>query len=507
MRLHALFVGIALSACTTVTPLKPSAADHGDPRGSVSFDALVAAQELLDRALHAHGGAAFVSGERRWRVGAAGNFDFQGHFARPWASSAYAVRSEVQHAPGVELVTVGQGGPFAHTAWLAAERGVWSTADRAVPLELSQEETAELREEDLMHLPWFHLARAVEHAGTLTEIPGPADHAALRVTLADGARWTLLLDRETHLLARAERLAHWPGKGDRLDWVAFQDYAPRHGIPVPAQVRWHREALTTQLQAQLNIESFELDQPIELNPSSALGELPALLPAPPASPLTSHALGAGVFILDLPSVDGRVLLVDLGDHAAVIESGATSENGRAILATAAELLPDKPVRYLAMSHHHRISAQGLRPYVQQGVTLLATPGNVDYLRDLATRPYRIAPDAQQRAPREPVIQLIGTRHVLGTGQLELHTFATSGHTDEYVLSWIPALRLGVVGDLVGISHTPETQKAGARTQAMYDVIVERGLDVQAITQTWPLDERYARIPFDWIRATVERARR
>src|SRR6185436_8254957 len=93
--------------------------------------------------------------------------------------------------------------------------------------------------------------------------------------------------------------------------------------------------------------------------------------------------------------------VEAGDHSAIAAR---------LLATADRLLPGKPVRYVAMSHHHPLYANGLRPYAQRGITILTTAGSSAYIRDLTTRPYRIEPDAQQRKPHEPKIELIdGTR--------------------------------------------------------------------------------------------------
>src|SRR4029453_11446988 len=88
--------------------------------------------------------------------------------------------------------------------------------------------------------------------------------------------------------------------------------------------------------------------------------------------LPSHDLGRGAYIIELPPSDARSLLVAFSDFAVIVEAGHYSEISARLLATANHLLPDKPVRYVAMTHHHPLYANGLRPYVQHGVTVLAT---------------------------------------------------------------------------------------------------------------------------------------
>ncbi|MBK9777845.1 MAG: hypothetical protein IPP62_16070 [bacterium] len=165
------------------------------------------------------------------------------------------------------------------------------------------------------------------------------------------------------------------------------------------------------------------------------------------------------------------------------------------------------MRYLAMSHHHRISASGIRPYVQRGITLLATKGNVDYLRDLAARPYRLVPDAQQRSPMLPRIELVEGLKVIEDAQqrLELHEFGTSTHTDEYVFLYLPKLQLGTVGDLLYMPENPDQQPAAPRGVALYQLIGDLKLDIRHLVQTWPLEPNYAWIPIETLERQVQLA--
>ncbi len=68
-------------------------------------------------------------------------------------------------------------------------------------------------------------------------------------------------------------------------------------------------------------------------------------------------------------------------------------------------LPEKPTKRAGLTHQHPL-LRGLRPHTNRGVTILATAGNIAYVRDLTTRPYQMKPDPQRLETREPIIEVI-----------------------------------------------------------------------------------------------------
>jgi glyoxylase-like metal-dependent hydrolase (beta-lactamase superfamily II) len=191
----------------------------------------------------------------------------------------------------------------------------------------------------------------------------------------------------------------------------------------------------------------------------------------------------------------------------MVEAGDYSEISARLLATADHLLPNKPVRYVAMSHHHPLYASGLRPYVQRGITVLATAGDVSYYRDLATRPYRIHPDEQQRKPREPKFEVIDKTRIIRDGKQRLvfHEFDYSTHTDEFVLTYLPSHKLIVTGDAVYILRDAKLRPASSRERAVHRLVKERKLDVQKIMQTWFLAESDHTVPYSVLEEKVRLA--
>jgi glyoxylase-like metal-dependent hydrolase (beta-lactamase superfamily II) len=213
--------------------------------------------------------------------------------------------------------------------------------------------------------------------------------------------------------------------------------------------------------------------------------------------LRSHDLGRGVHVIELPGCDSRSLLVAFSDFSVIVEAGDRSDISARLLATADRLLPSHPVRYVAMTHHHPLYANGLRPYAQRGITILTTAGNVSYYQDLTTRPYRIRPDLQQRRPREPELEVVDKVRVIKDKKqrLELHEFKDSGHTDEYVLPYLPSHKLIVTGDLFHAVRDAKPRPADVRSRALHRVVAERRLEVENIMQTWFLKDAEHLVPY------------
>lgn len=315
---------------------------------------------------------------------------------------------------------------------------------------------------------------------------------------------------------RVERVGHWKHKGDRLEWRTFSHYADRNGIRIPLNSEVHIEDSSTQHNVITEITKIEFGAvaspdeftvPAEFRKGFEGWTLQRPTAENPDELLPSHDLGRGAYIIELPPSDARSLLVAFSDFAVIVEAGDYSEISARLLATADHLLPDKPVRYVAMTHHHPLYASGLRPYVQRGVTVFATAGDVSYYRDLVTRPYRIHPDEQQRKPREPKFEVIDGTRILedGTQRLEFHEYDYSTHVDEFVLPYLPSHKLIVTADQVYILRDEAIGPANGRERAIHRVVKERKLDVQNIMQTWFLSRSDYQVPFSVLEDKVRLA--
>jgi glyoxylase-like metal-dependent hydrolase (beta-lactamase superfamily II) len=515
-------LSVAILAVLLAPALHPATAlASGDPQESFLYRNFVRASAILDRGITALGGAELLDRDLDLRISFTGVYRLEGHFARPWAHRDYRLEGEKiysanMHAMKIETTFYDGAQATPTFSILGPSNGLLLSGGRSHPDSIPVGELENSIREELELLPQEYLRQARAGAAGLRLLAGDAGYDVVCYTLDNGEGRALFFDARTHLLTRVERIGHWTHKGDRLEWRTFADYVERDGIHVPLKSEVHVEDASGQHDVTTEISQ------VAFGPRAKVGQvtIPAAyragfegwkLEAPaaddPLAPLPSHDLGGNVYIIDLPPSESRSLLVGFSDFAVVVEAGDRSEVSARLLVTADRLLPHKPVRYVVMTHHHPLYVCGLRPYVQRGVTVLATPGDTAYYRDLVTRPYRIHPDEQQRHPREPRFAVIDSIRVITDGKqrLELHEFGYSTHTDEFVLPYLASHKLIVTGDMVYILRDQKPGPANPRERAIDRVVEERKLDVQRIMETWFLQQSDSTVPYSALEEKVRLA--
>lgn len=498
-----------------------SALGSGEPQESFLYQNFVRASDVLDRAIAAHGGVGLVDRALNFRLSYTGTYRDENHYARPWAQKDYRLDGATFYSADLRVmkseVTFYDGDrSIPSFTIIGPANGLKLDGGRSRPDSIRGKELESSLREELELLPQEYLRQARAGAAGLRLLSGSDAFDVLTYTLDNGEGRALFLDVSTHLLMRAERIDHWKHKGDRLEWRTFADYFEQNGIKLARRSEAHIEGSSTQHNVISEIAKIDFGSTVGADDLS----IPAAFRAgfegwtlqkrnasDPDELLPYHDLGKGVYIIELPSSTARSLLVAFSDFSVIVEAGDYSEISARVLATADHLLPGKPVRYVAMTHHHPLYACGLRPYAQRGVTVLATAGDTAYYRDLTTRPYRIHPDEQQRKPREPKFEVIDGNRIIKDGKqgLEFYEFNYSTHTDEYVLPYLPSHKLIVTGDMVYILRDAKPGPANVRERAIHRVVKERKLDVRNIMQTWFLQESDHTVPYSALEEKVRLA--
>jgi glyoxylase-like metal-dependent hydrolase (beta-lactamase superfamily II) len=223
--------------------------------------------------------------------------------------------------------------------------------------------------------------------------------------------------------------------------------------------------------------------------------------------MPSEQLGDGVFLL--PARYSAVV-VDLGDHLAVIEAPQSEARTLEIMAEARRLIPGKPIRYVVNTHAHFDHSAGLRAFAAEGATIVTQAANVEFLADALARPRTLRPDALARAPRP--IRFLPVEDTLtlegGGREIVLHRLQGTDHSDGMLVAWLPRQRALVEADVF-------TPPARARTVApasinpynvqLLDNIERLGLDVERLIPThYAADGR--RVGMDELRLAAGRPR-
>jgi glyoxylase-like metal-dependent hydrolase (beta-lactamase superfamily II) len=182
-------------------------------------------------------------------------------------------------------------------------------------------------------------------------------------------------------------------------------------------------------------------------------------PAPPAA--YAEQLAPGVFRIGQKPAAGTysALAVEFNDHVVLFEPGPASvARAEAIIAETKRAIPNKPIRYGAISHHHIDHTGGLAAAVAEGITIVTPEVNRQFILNAFSTPRTLAPDGLAKSGRKPQVQgFTGDRHVFtdGTRTFELHVIKGLPHADGLVVGYLPKERILMYADMFNLPSAAE----------------------------------------------------
>ena len=347
--------------------------------------------------------------------------------------------------------------------------------------------------------PYYWLRLADSRAASLrwlgeTDVEG-AKYNNVAVTTATGGQFNLFFDAGSKLLMRIESLQSDPMRGDVVAETIIKGYAPVNGMPLPIGQVTKLGRVRTQdvdysdwrVNAALDAALFEA--PAGLRPAVQSASASPSAGARAAEPPSVRDLSGGLY-----SVEGiagyRVLFMEFSDHVMVFEAPVNDATAQIVKRLVKEKVPAKPIRYVAVTHHHDDHAGSLRSFLADCVVVITTPGNQNALRAALAAPFTIAPDelarkqqaGQWRCP-PPLSDYLAERSATftdGTRRVELHNIGPSPHADEMLVAWFPAQKILYQGDLWNREADGTTRPANDTTLHFAEWVAKSGLPVERI---------------------------
>ena len=256
-----------------------------------------------------------------------------------------------------------------------------------------------------------------------------------------------------------DRVETWLGDpifGDMLVEQIYTEYRDANGVMYPA--KW--------VQKRGGQPTFDLQTlGIRANPDN----IQALVTPPPppagrgggpggpggpggaAAGPTSEKLADGVF-----RINGayNALAIEFADHILIFEPGAQNEaRSQAIIAEAKKVIPNKPVRYGVISHHHFDHTSGLENVVAEGITIVTPAVNKAFLERAFSAPRTLVGDALAKNPKKPIIEgFTGDKRVFSdaTRTFEVHVIKGLPHADGLVIGYLPKEKILVYADMFNL---------------------------------------------------------
>jgi glyoxylase-like metal-dependent hydrolase (beta-lactamase superfamily II) len=306
-----------------------------------------------------------------------------------------------------------------------------------------------------------------------------------------------------NLVERVQTWIEHPLFGDLLVDAEYSFYRDNNGLKYPAQILQQRGGwpfFTAYILSAFanpgNITEL-LTPPAPAGRAGGPGRgsppapgAPGAGAAPAQAAAASEKLAEGVF-----RIRGayNALAVEFADHILLFEPGPQNEaRGQAIIAETKRVIPNKPIRYGVLSHHHFDHTGGLTAVVAEGITIVTPAVNKAFLERVLTSPRTLAPDAIAKSGRKPIVEgFSGDKRVFqdATRTFEVHVIKGLPHADGLVVGYLPKERLLVYADMFNLppAATPVPTPQVVGTRVFLENLERLKLDIDQILSVHSLN--------------------
>jgi len=261
-------------------------------------------------------------------------------------------------------------------------------------------------------------------------------------TTSEGNTLTMAVDSSTNLPTYIRSTVHHDYLRDVTRTTSFSDYAATGEMTAPTTLSIDLDEfhlISLRLTSQIpNADVGDLSAPPD-----AVATAPSTGPAP--ANVTAEAVADGVWFLAGQS--HHSVLIEFSDHLMVVEA-PNEVRALAVEAKAAELVPDKPIRYLVNTHHHFDHSGGIRTAVSQGQTIVTQAANEAFYRRMADQPSTIVPDAQSGQQQAISIEVVEDARTYADDSMtvELYHVADNPHSSSMLMAYLPVQKLIIEAD-------------------------------------------------------------
>lgn len=298
-------------------------------------------------------------------------------------------------------------------------------------------------------LPQLLLRQALDRASTLRSLGQDTldgrSQDVFTFVMADTQQVAVYVDSASGLVSKYELLFVDPFTGDEASEIMFGDYTRQGASQVPQtwSVRQAGE-VTARLRLKIDFNPAITDQSFDVAASgyTRVAALPDNLEE------QIEQLADGVFVIqNVAGQNQNTFAVAFKDYIVAVEAPGSSAGADEVIARIKAAIPGKPIRYVAMTHHHGDHIGGLRSFIAEGATVITTLSNREVVEALAAAPQA---DRLAKNPRQPEFLFVerGKRVITdGSRTLQLLDIGPNPHAREMVVAYLPKERVVFQGDL------------------------------------------------------------
>lgn len=327
-------------------------------------------------------------------------------------------------------------------------------------------------------LPGVLLAEARDRPGSLRmrgrieSGDGRGERDAVTATLAGGETVDLLFEPASGRLREAVYLADAPTFGDVSVAWRFGEYRDVAGVgALPHRYGASLRGRPFTEMAVVRAEAGAAATGELLEPPAGI-EVPEVREVRPGADASADArareVGPGVYLAVNLRGGFHPMFVEFEDFVVAVDAPAgypewdrlpasdvaqgpsASWLSERFLELIRETLPDKPVRHVVLTHHHQDHAGGVRAFVAEGSSVLASPPTAAVVRRAMGAPHSLAPDRLAREGGELDLEVVRERRTITDGHrvVEVIDVGPNPHTEHMLVLRLPEEGIWFVSDLL-----------------------------------------------------------
>ncbi len=284
-------------------------------------------------------------------------------------------------------------------------------------------------------------------------------HDAIALVMRSGPAITLYVSQDSGLITRSERII--PGFG-KVEY-RFGDYRPVDGVMFNFTFD-----LIVNNEPNLERKISSVTTTVDFEPFLETVNQVEVRDVPDLPPMMFEEVADNTYLAGGSGTYG--LFVDMGDY--LIAVGATG-GAAARIAALREQMPDKPIRYALVTHHHNDHLAGVPAYVAEGADLLVADSHVGVVTEAAGDAY------------DGKVIAISKAHGIRSGDMnfEAHVIGPTAHTEQLLLAYVPSAKLVFDADHFALPADGSLVPAVSSTKTFAKALGRAKLDIDWIASS------------------------
>jgi glyoxylase-like metal-dependent hydrolase (beta-lactamase superfamily II) len=188
------------------------------------------------------------------------------------------------------------------------------------------------------------------------------------------------------------------------------------------------------------------------------------------------------------------LVVEMSDHLIVLDAPVTDAQSMWLVGATRARFPGKPIRWLALTHHHMDHAGGIRGILAEGGTLVVGQGAGAHFRRVLEAPMTRNPDLPARSFHMTPILEVPESHVMSdsSGRQVIVYVMDNPHAKGMLMGWIPHAKLGYVTD-IWTPGPPLPAKPNPGLMSVVNTVKRAGLQPERFAGGHGSTDEYAKL--------------